>query len=36
MRLNHVRHDALEVLKNTPDLPPAPQHPLSRVMSKAA
>lgn len=36
MRLNHVRHDALEVLKNTPDLPPAPQHPLSRVISKAA
>ena len=36
MRLNHVRHDALEVLRNTPDLPPAPRHPLSGVATKAA
>jgi len=36
MRKNHVRHDALEVLKRTPDLPPTPAHPLSRVMSAAA
>jgi len=36
MRLNHVRHDAIEVLKNTPDLPPAPRHPLSGVAQKAA
>jgi hypothetical protein len=36
MRLNHVRHDAIEVLKKTPDLPPAPLHPLSRTVSKAA
>lgn len=36
MRLNHVRHDAIEVLKSTPDLPPAPRHPLSGVAQKAA
>lgn len=36
MRLNHVRHDALEVLRNTPDLPPAPRHPLSGLATKAA
>jgi hypothetical protein len=35
MALNHVRHDALEVLARTPDLPPAPAHPLS-ALSKAA
>ena len=27
MALNHVRHDAFEVLDRTPDLPPAPAHP---------
>jgi hypothetical protein len=36
MALNHVRHDAIEVLKSTPDLPPAPRHPLSGVAQKAA
>ena len=36
MRKNHVRHDALEVLRRTPDLPRTPAHPLSRVMSAAA
>ena len=35
MAQNHVRHDALEVLQNTPDLPPASVHPLS-VVSQAA
>ena len=35
MAQNHVRHDAFEVLERTPDLPPAPLHPLSAV-SKAA
>jgi hypothetical protein len=30
MAQNHVRHDAFEVLERVPDLPPAPQHPLSR------
>jgi hypothetical protein len=35
MALNHVRHDALEVLERTPDLPPAPAHPLSSL-SRAA
>lgn len=29
MAMNHVRHDAFEVLARTPDLPPAPLHPLS-------
>lgn len=29
MAANHVRHDALEVLANTPDLPPPEQHPLT-------
>jgi len=36
MRQNHVRHDAFEVLARVPDLPPAPAHPLSAVMSKVA
>jgi hypothetical protein len=36
MRLNHVRHDAFEVLARTPDLPPAPHHPLSQAVGKAA
>jgi hypothetical protein len=36
MRQNHVRHDALEVLRNTPDLPPAPQHPLAGATRQAA
>lgn len=36
VRLNHVRHDAFEVLERVPDLPPAPQHPLAEPMSKAA
>ena len=36
MRQNHVRHDALEVLARTPDLPPAPLHPLSQSVGKAA
>lgn len=29
MARNHVRHDAFEVLARTPDLPPAPLHPLA-------
>ncbi|HSH30199.1 MAG TPA: hypothetical protein VK971_09860 [Thiohalobacter sp.] len=29
MARSHVRHDAFEVLERTPDLPPAPAHPLS-------
>ncbi len=29
MAKNHVRHDAFEVLERTPDLPPAPAHPLA-------
>lgn len=37
MSKNHVRHDAFEVLERVPDLPPAPQHPLSGMKnSKAA
>ena len=36
MRLNHVRHDAIDVLKNTPDLPPPPRHPLAGVIKQAA
>lgn len=36
MRANHVRHDAFEVLARTPDLPPAPQHPLAKQVSEAA
>jgi len=36
MRQNHVRHDALEVLRNTPDLPPAPRHPLASTAQQAA
>ena len=36
MRLNHVRHDAFEVLERTPDLPPAPLHPLSGKTQQAA
>ena len=35
MAQNHVRHDALEVLQRTPDLPPAPAHPLSAVLRAA-
>ena len=35
MAQNHVRHDALEVLQRTPDLPPAPAHPLSAVLKAA-
>lgn len=35
MAQNHVRHDAFEVLARTPDLPPAPTHPLVGV-SRAA
>lgn len=31
MARNHVRHDAFEVLARTPDLPPAPLHPLARA-----
>lgn len=29
MERNHVRHDAIDVLEKTPDLPKAPAHPLS-------
>lgn len=29
MAQDHVRHDAFEMLERTPDLPPAPAHPLS-------
>jgi hypothetical protein len=36
MHLNHVRHDAFEVLARTPDLPPAPLHPLSQAIGQAA
>jgi hypothetical protein len=36
MRLNHVRHDAFDVLERTPDLPPAPLHPLATAARKAA
>ena len=35
MAQNHVRHDALEVLERTPDLPPAPLHPLSSLSQAA-
>ena len=35
MQLNHVRHDALHILEQTPDLPPAPLHPLSAVSQAA-
>lgn len=35
MAQNHVRHDALEVLARTPDLPPAPVHPLVGVSHAA-
>jgi hypothetical protein len=35
MAQNHVRHDAFEVLERTPDLPPAPLHPLS-ALARAA
>jgi hypothetical protein len=35
MAQNHVRHDALEVVAQTPELPPAPQHPLSSVSAAA-
>ena len=36
MASNHVRHDAFEVLARTPDLPPAPLHPLSALAAAAA
>jgi hypothetical protein len=36
MAVNHLRHDAFEVLERTPDLPPAPSHPLSSSMTRAA
>ena len=36
MRQNHVRHDAFEVLERTPDLPPAPLHPLTPAQRRAA
>ena len=37
MKRNHVRHDALQVIDRVPDLPPAPQHPLSeRATGQAA
>jgi len=36
MQRNHVRHDAFEVLERTPDLPPAPLHPLASAQRKAA
>ena len=36
MARNHVRHDAFEVLDRTPDLPPAPAHPLSLPLVNAA
>lgn len=35
MALNHVRHDALEVLARTPDLAPGLQHPLSATAAAA-
>jgi hypothetical protein len=35
MAQNHVRHDVFEVLERTPELPPAPLHPLSSL-AKAA
>ena len=36
MARNHVRHDLFEVLARTPDLPPAPQHPLATQLANAA
>lgn len=36
MAANHVRHDAFEVLARTPDLPPAPTHPLAQATTRAA
>lgn len=36
MARNHVRHDLFEVLARTPDLPPAPLHPLSIQVANAA
>ncbi|MBK6961457.1 MAG: hypothetical protein IPH23_09910 [Gammaproteobacteria bacterium] len=36
MARNHVRHDLFEVLARTPDLPPAPLHPLSSQVANAA
>jgi hypothetical protein len=35
MAQNHVRHDALEVIARTPELPPAPRHPLSSIAAAA-
>ena len=36
MAQNHVRHDLFEVLEQTRELPPAPLHPLSDPIEKAA
>jgi hypothetical protein len=36
MSLNHVRHDAFEVLAATPSLPPGTAHPLSGPLNQAA
>lgn len=36
MAQNHVRHDAFEIVAKVPDLPPAPAHPLTKAMSRAA
>jgi hypothetical protein len=36
MTSNHVRHDAFEVMEQTPALPPAPLHPLSETLRQAA
>lgn len=36
MARNHVRHDLFEVLARTPDLPPAPLHPLATQLANAA
>jgi hypothetical protein len=35
MTLNHLRHDTFDILEQTPDLPPAPVHPLT-ALSQAA
>ena len=36
MTLNHLRHDAFEVLESTPPLPVGPVHPLSEILIHAA
>ena len=36
MSLNHVRHDAFEVLDSTPALPAGSAHPLTRTLNHAA